>query len=337
MRLGLTFGYWGRGPSADFVELAQEAERLGFDAVWTAESWGSDAFTPLTWIAANTSRIKLGTAVTQMTARTPTATAMHALTLDHLSGGRVVLGLGLSGPQVVEGWYGRPFPKSPLTFTREYVDVIRQVLRREGPVVAEGRYAQHPYTGEDGTGLGKSLKSITHPLRADLPIFLGAEGPKNVHLTTRIADGWLPLHWAPTRPEVYADALRDKPEGFRIAPMVQVALGDDVEQAMYPIKAAMGFYVGGMGAKNKNFHADLMRRFGYAEEADRIQELFMAGDRDAAIAAVPSAFVDEIALVGPADRIRERFQVWAADPHVTEMIVTTRNRDALKLLADLAN
>ncbi|MFE2872183.1 MULTISPECIES: LLM class F420-dependent oxidoreductase [unclassified Embleya] len=336
MRLGLTFGYWGRGPSAGFVESAQKAEQLGFDAVWTAESWGSDAFTPLTWIAAHTSRIKLGTAVTQMTARTPTATAMHALTLDHLSGGRVILGLGLSGPQVVEGWYGRPFPKSPLTFTREYVDVIRQVLRREGPVVAEGRYARHPYTGEDGSGLGKSLKSITHPLRADLPIFLGAEGPKNVHLTTQIADGWLPLHWAPTRPEVYADALRDKPAGFRIAPMVQVALGDDVEQAMYPIKAAMGFYVGGMGAKNKNFHADLMRRFGYADEADRIQELFMAGKRDEAIAAVPSAFVDEIALVGPAARIRERFTAWAADPHVTDMIVTTRNLEALELLAELA-
>ncbi|MFE3196975.1 LLM class F420-dependent oxidoreductase [Embleya sp. NPDC059237] len=337
MRLGLTFGYWGRGPSADFVETAREAERLGFDSVWTAESWGSDVFTPLTWIAANTSRIGLGTAVTQMTARTPTATAMHALTLDHLSGGRMILGLGLSGPQVVEGWYGRPFPKSPLTFTREYVDVIRQVLRREGPVVAEGRYAQHPYAGEDGSGLGKPLKSITHPLRADLPIFLGAEGPKNVHLTTQIADGWLPLHWAPTRPEVYADALRDKPAGFRIAPMVQVALGDDVEQAMFPIKAAMGFYVGGMGAKNKNFHADLMRRFGYAEEADRIQELFAAGRRDEAIAAVPSAFVDEIALVGPAARIRERFAAWAADPHVTDMIVTTRNPAALRLLADLVS
>ncbi|WP_439676850.1 LLM class F420-dependent oxidoreductase [Embleya sp. MST-111070] len=337
MRLGLTFGYWGRGPSADFVETAREAERLGFDSVWTAESWGSDVFTPLTWIAANTSRIALGTAVTQMTARTPTATAMHALTLDHLSGGRMILGLGLSGPQVVEGWYGRPFPKSPLTFTREYVDVIRQVLRREGPVVAEGRYAQHPYAGEDGSGLGKPLKSITHPLRADLPIFLGAEGPKNVHLTTQIADGWLPLHWAPTRPEVYADALRDKPAGFRIAPMVQVALGDDVERAMFPIKAAMGFYVGGMGAKNKNFHADLMRRFGYAEEADRIQELFAAGRRDEAIAAVPSAFVDEIALVGPAARIRERFAAWAADPHVTDMIVTTRDPEALRLLADLAS
>ncbi|MGA4544712.1 LLM class F420-dependent oxidoreductase [Uniformispora flossi] len=337
MRLGLTFGYWGRGPSAGFVELAQEAERLGFDSVWTAESWGSDAFTPLTWIAANTSRISLGTAVTQMTARTPTATAMHALTLDHLSGGRVILGLGLSGPQVVEGWYGRPFPKSPLTFTREYVDVIRQVLRREGPVALDGRYVQHPYRGEDGSGLGKPLKPITHPLRADLPVFLGAEGPKNVHLTTQIADGWLPLHWSPYNHGVYADSLRDKPEGFRIAPMVQVVLADDVEQAMFPIKAAMGFYVGGMGAKTKNFHADLMRRFGYAEEADRIQELFFEGKRDEAIAAVPSAFVDEIALVGPADRIRERYAAWAADEHVTDMIVTTRDLTALKLLADLAN
>lgn len=163
MRLGLALGYWGRGPSADHVPLAQEAERLGYDSVWTAESWGSDAFTPLTWIAAQTSRIKLGTAVAQMAARSPTTTAMHALTLDHLSGGRVMLGLGLSGPQVVEGWYGRPFPKSPLTATREYVDVVRQVLRREAPVVLEGRFHSHPYTGADGTGLGKALKSITHP------------------------------------------------------------------------------------------------------------------------------------------------------------------------------
>lgn len=211
MRLGLTFGYWGRGPSAGFVETAQEAERLGFDSVWTAESWGSDAFTPLTWIAANTSRIGLGTAVTQMTARTPTATAMHALTLDHLSGGRMMLGLGLSGPQVVEGWYGRPFPKSPLTFTREYIDVIRQVLRREGPVALEGRYVQHPYRGEDGTGLGKPLKPITHPLRADIPLFLGAEGPKNVHLTTQIADGWLPLHWSPYNPRSTASLSATSP------------------------------------------------------------------------------------------------------------------------------
>src|SRR4051812_15574058 len=203
MRLGLALGYWGCGPAADHVQLAREAERLGYDSVWTAESWGSDAFTPLTWIAARTSRIRLGTAVAQMAARSPTTTAMHALTLDHLSGGRMTLGLGLSGPQVVEGWYGRPFPKSPLTATREYVDVVRQVLRREAPVELDGRFHPLPYRGPDATGLGKPLKSITHPLRPRLPVLLGAEGPRNVAQTIRIADGWLPLYWSPNRPEAY--------------------------------------------------------------------------------------------------------------------------------------
>lgn len=207
MRLGLALGYWGRGPDPGHLELAQEAERLGYASVWTSEAWGSDAFTPLTWIAAHTSRIRLGTAIVQMAARSPTATAMHALTLDHLSGGRMMLGLGLSGPQVVEGWYGRPFPSSPLTATREYVDVIRQVLRREAPVELEGRFHAHPYRGADGTGTGKPLKPITHPLRAGLPILLGAEGPKNIAQTTRIADGWLPLYWSPTRFDVYEASL----------------------------------------------------------------------------------------------------------------------------------
>ncbi|MGA4544210.1 LLM class F420-dependent oxidoreductase [Uniformispora flossi] len=337
MRLGLTFGYWRRGPASGVVELAQEAERLGFDSVWTAESWGSDAFTPLTWIAARTSRIGLGTAITQMSARTPTATAMQALTLDHLSGGRMLLGLGLSGPQVVEGWYGRPFPRSPLTFTREYVDVIRQVLRREAPVELDGHYAQHPYRGDDGTGLGKPLKSITHPLRPGLPLFLGAAGPKNVRLTTQIADGWLPLQWSPYNPDAYGDALHDKPEGFRVAPTVSVVVDDDVERAMLPVKASLAFYVGGMGAKDRNFHADLMRRFGYPDAADRIQALFAAGNRDEAVAAVPSELVDEIALVGPADRIRERFGMWRDDAHVTDMIIGSKNPATLKLMADLAH
>lgn len=337
MRLGLTFGYWRRGPAPGVVELAQEAERLGFDSVWTAESWGSDAFTPLTWIAARTSRISLGTAVTQMAARTPTATAMHALTLDHLSGGRMILGLGLSGPQVVEGWYGRPFPKSPLTFTREYVDVIRQVLRREVPVQLDGDYARHPYRGDDSTGLGKPLKSITHPLRADLPVLLGAAGPKNVQLTTQIADGWLPLHWSPHNPGAYGDALSGKPDGFRVAPMVQVVVDDDLLQARLPVKASLAFYVGGMGTKDRNFHADLMHRFGYGGAAGRIQSLFLAGRRDEAVAAVPDELVDEIALVGPADRIRDRFTAWRDDPHVTDMIVGSKNPAALRLLADLAH
>ncbi|MEU6543805.1 LLM class F420-dependent oxidoreductase [Streptomyces sp. NPDC046859] len=334
MRLGLALGYWGRGPSAGHVPLAVEAERLGYATVWTAESWGSDAFTPLTWIAAHTSRIGLGTAVAQMAARSPTATAMHALTLDHLSGGRVLLGLGLSGPQVVEGWYGRPFPASPLTATREYVDVVRQVLRREAPVELDGRFHAHPYRGPDATGLGRALKPITHPLRADLPVLLGAEGPKNVAQTVRIADGWLPLYWSPSRPEVYGDAVRDLPPGFRIAPPAQVRVCDDVAEGLLPVKAMLGFYVGGMGHAARNFHADLMARMGYEEESRRVQRLFLEGRREEAVRAVPDAFADEISLVGPRERIRERLELWRAGP-VTDLLALAPDPHTLRVLADL--
>ncbi|SDK01944.1 LLM class F420-dependent oxidoreductase [Streptomyces indicus] len=334
MRLGITLGYWGRGPKPDHVALAQEAERLGYDSVWTAEAWGSDCFTPLTWIAAHTSTIKLGTAVAQMAARTPTATAMHALTLDHLSGGRMMLGLGLSGPQVVEGWYGRPFPKSPLTATREYVDVIRQVLRREGPVSLDGRFHSHPYAGEDGTGLGKPLKPITHPLRAELPVFLGAEGPKNIAQTTRIADGWLPLYWSPLRTDVYEASLTDLPEGFRIAPMARVQVCEDVAAGLLPVKAMLGFYIGGMGHASKNFHADLMARMGYEAEARHIQELFAQGRKEEAVLAVPDAFADEISLVGPRERIAERLELWRKGP-VTDLLVMSPDLETLRVLAEL--
>ncbi|MFL1903433.1 LLM class F420-dependent oxidoreductase [Streptomyces tauricus] len=334
MRLGLALGYWGRGPSADHVPLAREAERLGYDSVWTAESWGSDAFTPLTWIAAQTSRIKLGTAVAQMAARSPTTTAMHALTLDHLSGGRVMLGLGLSGPQVVEGWYGRPFPKSPLTATREYVDVVRQVLRREGPVELDGRFHPHPYRGDDGTGLGKALKPITHPLRPELPVLLGAEGPKNIAQTTRIADGWLPLYWSPTRTEVYEASLGAAPEGFLVAPMARAKVCDDVAEGLLPVKAMLGFYIGGMGHAARNFHADLMGRMGFGEETRRIQELFLAGRREEAVRAVPDAFADEISLVGPRERIAERLELWRKGP-VTDLLLLSPDRHTLRTLAAL--
>ncbi|MFI8104798.1 LLM class F420-dependent oxidoreductase [Streptomyces sp. NPDC086023] len=334
MRLGLALGYWGRGPSPAHLDLAVEAERLGYDSVWTAEAWGSDAFTPLTWIAAHTSRIRLGTAIAQMAARTPTATAMHALTLDHLSGGRMMLGLGLSGPQVVEGWYGRPFPRSPLTATREYVDVIRQVLRREAPVALDGRFHTHPYTGQDGTGLGKPLKPITHPLRADLPVLLGAEGPKNIAQTTRIADGWLPLYWSPTRTDVYQASLTDLPEGFMIAPMARARVCDDVAEGLLPVKAMLGFYIGGMGHAARNFHADLMARMGYEAEARHIQELFLAGRREEAVLAVPDAFADEISLVGPRERIAERLDLWRKGP-VTDLLVTAPDPHTLRVLADL--
>ncbi|WNZ11918.1 LLM class F420-dependent oxidoreductase [Streptomyces sp. 11x1] len=334
MRLGLALGYWGRGPSADHVPLAQEAERLGYDSVWTAESWGSDAFTPLTWIAARTSRIKLGTAVAQMAARSPTTTAMHALTLDHLSGGRAMLGLGLSGPQVVEGWYGRPFPRSPLTATREYVDVVRQVLRREAPVELDGRYHPLPYDGPDGTGIGKALKSITHPLRAGLPVLLGAEGPKNIAQTARIADGWLPLYWSPSRTEVYEASLTDAPEGFLVAPMARARVCDDVAEGLLPVKAMLGFYIGGMGHARRNFHADLMARMGYEEEARRIQRLFLDGRREEAVLAVPDAFADEISLVGPRERIAERLESWRKGP-VTDLLVLAPDPHTLRVLAEL--
>ncbi|MFJ1731724.1 LLM class F420-dependent oxidoreductase [Streptomyces sp. NPDC088254] len=334
MRLGLALGYWGRGPSPGHVELALEAERLGYDSVWTAESWGSDAFTPLTWIAARTSRIRLGTAVAQMAARSPTTTAMHAVTLDHLSGGRMMLGLGLSGPQVVEGWYGRPFPSSPLTATREYVDVVRQVLARRGPVETAGRFHSHPYRGPDATGLGKPLKPITHPLRADLPVLLGAEGPKNVGQTIRIADGWLPLYWSPNRPEAYGPAVAELPEGFLVAPLARALVCDDVAEGLLPVKAMLGFYIGGMGHATRNFHADLMARMGYEEEARRVQELFLAGRREEAVLAVPDAFADEVSLVGPRERIAERLELWRKGP-VTDLLVVAPDPHTLGVLAEL--
>ncbi|MER7973387.1 LLM class F420-dependent oxidoreductase [Streptomyces sp. NPDC096080] len=335
MRLGVALGYWGRGPSAGDVGLAREAERLGYRSVWTAESWGSDAFTPLTWIAAHTSTIRLGTAVAQMAARSPTTTAMHALTLDHLSGGRVMLGLGLSGPQVVEGWYGRPFPSSPLTATREYVDVVRQVLRREGPVRLDGRFHQLPHRGGDGTGLGKALKPITHPLRAELPVLLGAEGPKNVAQTVRIADGWLPLYWAPSRPEVYGPAVTGAlPDRFTVAPMARVQVCDDVAAGLLPVKAMLGFYIGGMGHAARNFHADLMGRMGFAQEARRVQELFLAGRREEAVRAVPDDFADEISLVGPRQRLAGRLESWRKGP-VTDLLALSPDPETLRVLAEL--
>ncbi|MFD9392511.1 LLM class F420-dependent oxidoreductase [Streptomyces sp. NPDC060000] len=334
MRLGLALGYWGRGPSPDHVELAREAERLGYDSVWTAESWGSDAFTPLTWIAARTSTIKLGTAVAQMAARSPTTTAMHALTLDHLSGGRMMLGLGLSGPQVVEGWYGRPFPKSPLTATREYVDVVRQVLRREAPVEVDGRFHALPYRGPDGTGLGRALKSVTHPLRPDLPVLLGAEGPRNVAQTVRIADGWLPLYWSPSRPDAYGPGVEELPEGFRVAPLARVKVCDDIAEGLLAVKTMLGFYIGGMGHATRNFHADLMARMGYEEEARHIQRLFLAGRREEAVLAVPDAFADEISLVGPRERIAERLESWRKGP-VTDLLALAPDRTTLRVLAEL--
>ncbi|HSP97768.1 MAG TPA: LLM class F420-dependent oxidoreductase, partial [Candidatus Dormibacteraeota bacterium] len=309
MKLGLQLGYWQAHPTPGFVELAQEVERLGYDSVWTAEAWGSDCFSPLCWIGAHTSRIKLGTSVCQLSARTPAATAMHAMTIDHLSGGRMILGLGVSGPQVVEGWYGMPFAK-PLARTREYVSILRKIWKREEPVTNEGPHYPLPYHGPNAWGLGKPLRSITHPLRPDIPIFLGAEGPKNVAMATEICDGWLPLYYSPFRPQVYAESLAGMKPGFEIAQFLTVNVTADIEAGLNPVKAMLGFYIGGMGAKKRNFHKELMGRMGFADEAERIQELFMAGDRWGAVAAVPSQFADEISLVGPIERIKERLAEW---------------------------
>lgn len=310
LKLGLQLGYWrGTSPGNTHAQLAQEAEKLGFDSVWSAESWGNDAFTPLTWIAAHTERIRLGTSVVQMSARTPVATAMHAMTLDHLSNGRMILGLGVSGPQVVEGWYGQPFSK-PLARTREYVDIIRQTLRREAPTSNSGEHYPLPYTGEGSWGMGKPLKANLHPLRADLPIFIGAEGPKNVTQTVAIADGWLPVYYSPYREHVYASQLEGARDDFEITAMAMVCMGDDVEKSLWPVKAMLGFYIGGMGSKKRNFHKELMSRMGFEEEANRIQGLFFAGKRDEAIAVVPDHFADEIALCGPRERIAEKIQDW---------------------------
>jgi F420-dependent oxidoreductase-like protein len=302
--------------------------------VWTAEAWGSDAFTPLAWIGAHTERIRLCTGIVQLSARTPSSTAMHALTLDHLSNGRFSLGLGVSGPQVVEGWYGGPFGK-PLARTREYIDIVRQVLRREAPVAFAGEHYRLPYDGPNSWGLGKPLRSITHPLRADVPILLGAEGPKNVALAAEVADGWLPLYYSPFRPEVYSDSLRGARDGFEICVTVMgCAITDDVEAGLMPTKAALAFYIGGMGAKDRNFHMELMSRMGFEAEAVRIQELFFEGKRDEAIPLVPTEFADEISLVGSKERVRDRLQAWEDSPVTT--IIMSGDVDTLRTMSELA-
>ena len=331
MQLGLTWGYWGRGMPDGLVEVTVAAEREGFDAVWTAESWGSDAFT-LALLAAHTERIRLGTGVVQLSARTPTATAMHAVTLDHISKGRVILGLGVSGPQVVEGWYGGP-SRHPLARTREYVEILRRAFRRDGPLEFAGEHFQHPYTGDGAEGLGRPLKIMTHPLR-EIPIWIGAEGPKNVVQTASIADGWLPLYYSPFRPDVYADQIAHAPSAFEIGVNVSMRVDDDIEAALLPTKASLGFYIGGMGAKGQNYHTKLMARMGYEEAAYRIQDLFLEGKRDEAIAAVPTEFADEIALVGPAARIRDRLQAWEESP-VTMLNVAARSVDEVRQVVEL--
>jgi F420-dependent oxidoreductase-like protein len=328
LRLGLMLGYWMAGPE-DPIDLVLEAEDLGYDSVWTAEAYGSDCVSTLCWIGARTKRIKLGTGIMQMSARTPACVAMTAATIDHLSHGRLILGLGVSGPQVVEGWYGQPFPR-PLGRTREFITLVRAMLRREGPVEFRGQHYQLPLEG--GSRLGKPLKLIMHPLRSEIPIYLAAEGPKNVALATEIADGWLPLFLSPYRTEMYRDVINKIRPGFEIACPVTVVVNDDLEQALMPIKYMIAFYIGGMGARSRNFHAELVARMGFEKAARDIQDLFLAGKREEAIAAVPSELADEIALVGPPERIRDRLAAWK-ESFVTTLLVGTRDPLAVRALA----
>jgi F420-dependent oxidoreductase-like protein len=330
VKLGLQLGY---DDPRGGVALAQEAERLGFDSAWTSEAWGADAVTVASWIAATTERIGIGTAIMQMPARTPAATAMTVATLDQLSGGRVLLGLGTSGPQVVEGWHGVPWGK-PLGRTREYVEIVRAALRRE-TVEHHGAHYDIPYTAADATGLGKPLKLILKPLRREVPIYLAALGPKNVALAAEIADGWLPIFFSPDRfAELHAPSLAGAREGFEVAPLVLTVLIDDVQAGRDFLKPVLALYLGGMGARGQNFYNRLACRYGYEEAATKIQDLYLDGNKREAAAVVPDALVDEIALVGPKERIADRLDAWR-DCGATTLITQARQPEALRALAEL--
>ncbi len=343
MRLGFVAGYSPAKMSIP-MDLVLEAESLGYDSVWTAEAYGSDAVSPAAWILAKTSRIKVGTAIMQMPGRTPACTAMTAMTLDQLSGGRFILGLGPSGPQVVEGWHGVPYGR-PLTRTREYISIIRKILAREAPVEHQGYHYQMPYRGEGATGLGKPLKSILHGDPA-LKIYTASISPNGVRCSAEVADGVFPVWMNPERFDLFEQPLKDgfakagggkSLEQFDVAPFVSVVLGDDVEQCRAPIKGMLALYIGGMGARDQNFYNDYAVRLGYEEEASRIQDLYLAGKKAEAMAAVPDQFVDEIALVGPSERIVERLGAWkeaGSKGHVGSLLVAGASPQALRLLAE---
>lgn len=330
LALGIGLGYWPGRPRDD-TDTVLAAERLGYDSVWTGEAYGSDAFIPLAWYAARTSRIKLGTSVIQIDARTPANAAMTAMTLDALSGGRLHLGIGVSGPQIVEGWYGRPFP-GPLARTREYIEVLRAIWAREGPVRHQGEFYPLPHPG--GTGLGKPLKLITEPLRSTIPIYLGAQGPKNVSLALDAADGWMPAFIHIEQFEtMYGALLTDVPESFDIVANVNTFVDDELRTAFRRAKEPLAWYLGGMGAKGANFHVDAVTRAGYGEVAQDVQALFLAGRREEAIDQIPDELVDGTSLIGPPARIRERLELWRASPVTSVVLTELRDEPSLAAVA----
>jgi F420-dependent oxidoreductase-like protein len=309
LKLGYTVGYWpSSGPPENAQEAILKAEKLGYDSLWTAEAYGSDALTPLAWWGSHTERLNLGTAIAQLSARTPAATAMAAITMDHLSGGRFILGLGVSGPQVVEGWYGASFAK-PLARTREYIEILRRIFARKEPVVFEGEHYALPLPG---TELGKPLKSIVRPLREDIPIYLAAQGPKNIALATELCQGWLALFYSPYATDIYADALAGADEDFQVVATVPLIVHDDVEEAANFLRPMYALYFGGMGAREANFHANVPIRMGYEGEVRKIQDAYLDGRKDEAAAAVPTELVQKLALIGPADKIRHDLEAWRA-------------------------
>ncbi|WP_425954595.1 LLM class F420-dependent oxidoreductase [Xylanimonas sp. McL0601] len=343
MRIGIQTGYWSRRPPKGIVAAIVAGEVLGLDSVWTAEAYGSDAFTPLAWWGSRTRRVRLGTGIAQMAARTPTATAMQAITLDHLSGGRFVLGLGASGPQVVEGWYGQPYRK-PLARTREFVDVVREVVARERPVTHDGEFFRLPLPADapGATGLGKALKPTVHPLRSEIPIVLAAQGPRNVALAAEIGDGWMAGFYAPRMDAGFRALLeegfaarsgaRSPSSGFEVLATVPVVVRDDVEEAADVLRPHVALYAGGMGAKEANFHKASLDRLGYAEALDEVQALYLAGRKDDAARAVPLELIEEIALVGPASKVRRDLARWE-DTAVTTMLVQGDRASVLTVLA----
>ncbi|ABL82234.1 MULTISPECIES: LLM class F420-dependent oxidoreductase [unclassified Nocardioides] len=350
MKLGLQLGYWGAQPPRGVGALVAAAEEAGFDAIFSAEAWGSDAFTPLAWWGRETSRIRLGTSIVQMSGRAPTSIAMHVLTLDHLSGGRVILGMGVSGPQVVEGWYGQPFAK-PLARTREVVDVIRQVLAREAPVTNDGPHYPLPYAGEGSVGLGKPLKPIVHPLRADVPIWLGAEGPKNVAQTAEIADGWIPIFYTPKSAGMYRPWLDEgfaRPgarhsapwlggSDFEIAATCHLQVVSSAEEKAAVLDAMRPFvslYMGGMGAKEANFHNQVFVRMGYEDLAAEVQKLYLSGEKDRATALVPDELVDDMHIIGTAGEVREKVAQWE-ETGVTTLLLSLGSPEEVRSVAEL--
>ena len=334
MKLGVNLGYAPPGTNpAELVPIVRTAEALGYDSAWAAEAWGTDAVSVLAWLGASTTTIKIGSAIMQIPGRTPANTAMTAATLDLMSGGRFILGLGTSGPQVVEGWHGQPWGK-PLVKTREYVEIVRAALRRD-VVEHHGEHYRIPYDGPGATGLGKPLKLMLRPLRGDVPIYLAALGPKNVALAAEIADGWLPIFVAPDRfDDAFGPSLAAAPPGFEIAATASVLVGDDAPALRDALRPHVALYVGGMGAKGRNFYNALVRRYGWEEEAERIQELYLAGKQREAIAAVPDELVDAVSLVGPKERIAERLEAWRETP-VTTLVLGTTQPEALRTLAEL--